>query len=252
MVSINNFRVSCHLVAYTHDELVARTKTLTRFYHGENIRDEGLKRDMWDYYVHDDVILDNESKDDVDILTLAADRFFLQSEKIKDDINILEGRYCVYKKAIRDPEKLCIKYMLVLTASDIAPSVLKIKETHLNQTFKPSHAAIQREDWSGVLFRRSQANYFGIVREDLLGTPHAYTLHSAQLNSGLASVFQVFGDSIETVENWGQVSTLQSRVVLEREQSDRSESDILDKCDLIFVEDLRKTRQDIVNYIWGK
>lgn len=251
MLSVNNFRASRGLPRYKHDELEANAKTISRFHNNENIKGDGLKRDLWDFYIAQNLILDEGSRDDVSLFMLSSDNFFRQNEKIQADITNLSGRYSGYKRAIRDPESLCIKFMSVFMDSELAPNLLRIRETHVNRTFKPSHAEVISELWSGTLLRRAQANYFGIVREDLLGTPHAYTLHSTQTDTDGKKAVQLFGESIEIVENWGKTSTLQSRVIFEREPDNLTEDEVIDSCDLIFVDKLRETRPDIVNYIWG-
>lgn len=233
---------------YSHQSFEALRKTCTRLYYGHRVQDDGFKATLWDYLVYDNYIKISDFPDSINVVAINLSNFFKQDGAVSPLHEQLGKRYFAYKKAIRDPEKMIIKFMVSFSKSELSDSLFHVLETHINRSYTPAHTGIMEENWEGCAFLRRNS-LFVILREERNGSPRSYNLHSPQINNDIA--VQILGDSIECVENWGNSSNNYSRVILELIPDETTDAGALKECDLINRKYLEGHSPHITDYIYG-
>lgn len=244
----NHFRLNGK-DGYALNTVDALGKSLSRIYNGNNVTNDRLKSDVWDYLVRENYIFSTDFPDDANVIEINLANFFKQTEKPKAEQDAVGFRYFGYKAAIRDPDKYIVKFLVTFFPSDLGNSILRISEKHFNRAHRPNNSPVMTELWSGYAFARRRC-IFAVVREDLYGTPRAYTLHSPQNREGLA--VQILGDSVEAVENWGNMSSNSSKIVLDIIPDNVSIEDAEEECDIISKRVASIQVPHVVKHIFGE
>lgn len=208
-----------------------------------------MKERLWEYYLKEEkYIKPDEFSEDIDAFLLTADIFFKQ-ESIVGNLSDLGGRYFGYKKSIWNPSTTVTKYLALIKPSELSVGLACIEETHYNRSRIAKNAKPMPEYWSGVVMLRS-AGIFGLVRENILGTPRAFAFSVPNTSTIIKDrPFYMLGDELEIVEMAAKSPINKSPIFLEKLMPDFTEEMALVECDLFDKNCIKKTHPHVWHHL---
>jgi hypothetical protein len=256
---LNNFAaISGRHPGLNREGFEADRKFLERFKAGQEGDREYLYRLLWDFYISNGIIKDTDFPNDINAFVTNSSNFFMQNNRNLSGnkesalLSHYSGWFYGYKRAIRNPDNIIIKYLANIQTTVLSDSIMILNEYHFNRTFKPPTSDVIKEFWTGIILMRDPVTQFGMIRENIRGTPKSCVFHSPQPADN-DDIVQIFGDGVEVVERWGDRKTLQSRFILERiptelidKSVERNVEMLGEACDLIDKNALYQLRPDIV------